>query len=478
MLPKKIIAFCILFFLSYAVSAFPIIAVTGKISTGKSPVANVSVTDGVTIVQTDKHGNYFLHTHEGRKFIYYSLPSGYESPVEKNIPIFYKPLAPGKQQQVINFTLHRSKQSQVNHSFIVWADPQVLDTSEVNKLREVANDVRETVKKISHTLPTHGLSCGDLVFDRMNLFEHYKDVVSTINIPFYQSLGNHDMDYNERSDELSAGSYSGHFGPVYYSFNKGKIHYVTLKNVFYYGFSYRYMGYINEEQLNWLEQDLSQVAKGSTVVLTMHIPSIYGESPEPDSYAALLSNSVMNKKALYEILKQYKVHLLAGHSHTQWNKQVAPNIMEHVHAAASGAWWQGDVSVDGTPKGYTVYLVYGDSISWYYKPVGKDKTEQLKVYKPGTDISQQEYFIANVYNYDDTWKVNWYENGKLKGAMERYWGYDPLARELYQPGKNNKHAWLSAAQTYHLFRARPKDTHAAISVKVIDRFGNIYLQNL
>ena len=285
------------------------------------------------------------------------------------------------------------------------------------------------------------------------------------------------MDYNERSDELAAVSYERQFGPSYYSFNVGNIHYVTLKNVFYYGFSYRYMGYIDETQLSWLEKDLSKVKKGSTVILTMHIPSNYGES-EGANYQTSLSNSVMNRQALYKIMEGYNVHFLAGHSHTQWNRQVAPHIMEHVHAAASGAWWQGDVSTDGTPKGYTVYEVDGDSLTWYYKAMGKNKNEQFKLYKAGADTSQPGYFIANVYNYDDAWQVNWYENEKLMGKMTRYWGTDPLAKELYQPGKNKKHSWLSAGSTYHLFKAKPVDKNARIMVKVTDRFGNSYTKNL
>lgn len=452
--------------------------ITGQISCNKKGVSGVAVTDGKVVVTTDKNGHYRLSASNNAKQVYYSLPSGYNSPVKNGIPIFYADVDAAKKKQVINFTINKSSQSQFNHSFIVWADPQVMDMDELEMLKTVVTDVKETVTELSSAQPVHAIACGDIVFDKPALFPNYKSTIAPINIPFYQALGNHDMDYNGRSDELSIKSYTDHFGPAYYSFNVGNIHYITLKDVFYYGFSYRYIGYIDETQLKWLEQDLSGVKKGSTVIVTMHIPTMFGEDDGADSYGSLISNSLMNKDALYKILAPYNVHLLAGHSHTQWNKQVAPRILEHVHAAASGAWWQGDVSVDGSPKGYTVYNVVGDSLTWYYKGVGKNKNHQLKAYPAGTDNNYPDHIIVNVYNYDDAWKVHWYEDDKLMGEMERYWGKDPLANELYQPGKNKKHSWLSAARTYHLFKAKVMNKQSKITIRVTDRFGNIYKEVL
>ena len=62
--------------------------------------------------------------------------------------------------------------------------------------------------------------------------------------------------------------------------------------------------------------------------------------------------------------------------------------------------------------------------------------------------------------------------------MQRYWGEDPYAAELYQPGKNKKHSWLSVSQTHHLFRAKPENPNAKIQIEVVDRFGNKYQKML
>ena len=454
------------------------IQVKGKIFCQGKALSSVQVTDGKTIVTTDRNGKYCLQTTSEKEYVYYTLPSGYESPIENGIPVFYKKINPELKKQSVNFDLNKATKSQTNHVFLVWADPQVLEMEEFPQLEEVVKDVNKTIATIPSETYIHAISAGDNVFDRLNFFDKYKQVISEIKVPFYQVIGNHDMDYNNRSNELSAKSFTAAFGPAHFSYNVGNVHYVVLKNVFYYGFSYRYIGYIDENQLQWLEQDLKQVKPGSTVMLTMHIPTIYGESEKADSFTSEMSNSLLNRQALYKILAPFNTHIFAGHSHTQWFTQAAPNISEHVHAAASGAWWQGEVCPDGSPKGYTVYEINGDSVSWYFKGVNQDKAEQFKLYKTGADANYPDCFIANVYNYDPQWKVVWYENDVLKGEMTRYWGKDPFAAELYQPGKNKKHGWLSASQTHHLFRAQPENPNSKITVEVTDRFGNIYKKTL
>jgi len=467
------------FSLTLLASSNPLqLQISGKISCKGIAVSSVEVTDGISVVETDKNGKYFMHSTSDRKYVYYTLPSGYDSPIKKGLPIFFAPIDSVKKTQEIDFELDSCKQSQLKHAFIVWADPQVIELKEFDLLKEIVADVNKTVTSLSSQFPVHAISCGDIVFDRLNFFDRYKELIAQTNIPFYQLIGNHDMDYNNRSNELSAKSYVSAFGPTYYSFNKGRIHYIILKDVFYYGDSYRYLGYIDENQLSWMEKDLSKIKPGSTVVVSLHIPTVYGDTQNEDSYSTLLSNEVMNRSALYKILSPYKVHILAGHSHTQWNTIVSSTLFEHVHAAACGAWWQGDICTDGSPKGYTVYFVNEDSLTWYFKGLNLDKTDQFKLYPVGTDSLNSGCIIANVYNYDQAWKVCWYENGVFKGEMERFWGKDPLANELYQPGKNKKYSWLSVGETHHLFRARVQDPEAKITVKVTDRFGQVYTKKL
>lgn len=447
------------------------ISVKGKLTSSGKGVSGVMITDGTNFVKTDNNGNYKIETTTENRFIYYTLPSGYNSPIVDGIPMFYSEIKKDKKGQVINFELNKSIVSQQKQAFILWADPQVSDKEDLSLLEKVKDDVESTVSFLQTQMPVHAISAGDLVFDQESLYGDYKNIIKELNIPFYQVIGNHDMDYNDRSDKYSDKTYSSSFGPSHYSFNVGNIHYVVLKDIFY---CRNYIGYINENQLSWLEKDLKEIKQGSTVIVSLHIPTTYGETQDQPDYAYFMSNEVMNKKALYSILKPYKAHILAGHSHTQWNNLVFPNVLEHVHAAACAAWWQGEICTDGTPKGYTVYMIDGDSLSWYFKGVNQDKLEQFRLYETGSDLEMPDNFIVNVYNYDPQWKVSWYEDGIFKGEMQQYWGKDPLASSLYKPGTNKKYSWITVEETHHLFKAKPEKNESQITVEVKDRFGNVY----
>ena len=69
-----------------------------------------------------------------------------------------------------------------------------------------------------------------------------------------------------------------YFGPDYYSFNRGKVHYVILDDVFCVGRGSAAIVYLPEEQLRWLEQDLSRIKPGGTVVVSFHIPTYTREA--------------------------------------------------------------------------------------------------------------------------------------------------------------------------------------------------------
>ena len=83
--------------------------------------------------------------------------------------------------------------------------------------------------------------------------------------------------------------------------------------------------------------------------------------------------------------------------------------MEHNTAAVCGTWWRADINVDGTPRGYGVYEVDGNQVKWLYKSAGYPKEHQLHVYQAGSSDEYPSDIIANVWNWDEQWKVEWYE---------------------------------------------------------------------
>ena len=278
-----------------------------------------------------------------------------------------------------------------------------------------------------------------------------------------------------RSNESGQYPFTNLYGPPYYSFNRGKRHYIVLSNVYFLG-NKQYYGYLSETQLKWLEQDLESVDKGSEVVLFLHIPS-YSKVVENNPGRDIHKESVINRMALYDLLKDYKTHLISGHVH--WNENtVKNNVFEHNTAAISGAWWVADICYDGTPRGYGVYKSK-DDLSWYYQSIGKEKSFQFRTYLPGEHPEFPEEYCINVWNWDPLWKVSWKENGVNQGDARRETSHDPLAIQTFnQRGSEVKHSWISAQRTDHLFFFKPNSPYSKLEIEVIDRFGNQYLEKL
>lgn len=449
----------------------------GTVTCDGKGMAGVLVTDGVNFCKTGNKGNYSLEVDPSSAFVYLSSPAGYTVGVENSVPQFYKKLDTANRSAKIDFQLKKNRSDENRHGFIAWADPQIKSNEELIPYKEAVVDLCDLLKA-NQSIPFHAIGCGDIVGDNHSLFDSTKLILSKTGIPFYQSMGNHDMKYDGRSNETAPVIFEKHFGPAYYSFNKGRIHYIVLNNVFYIGRDYFYIGYLPEKQFSWLEKDLSYVPEGSTVVVTFHIPSALNESDIERFDYANISGSMTNKKALYEILKPYNAHLISGHLHYSRNILISPTIYEHIMSSVCGAWWQGPYATDGTPKGYGVFEADGDQISWYFKSIGHGKDHQFRAYAPGANPEQLGYITANVWNWDPQWKVYWYENDQRMGEMEVYSGFDPEVVKSFSDKDKLTYKWISAQKTNHLFRAKPTSATARISVEVIDRFGKKYRSDL
>lgn len=434
-------------------------------------IPGVVVSDGYTVMTTDQNGFYSFIKHPSAVFVFFSTPARYKIPGNGGVPVFYARL---EKDTVCNFYLEKEPVSDNKHLLVVAADPQPMKDEDAEKWLSFARNNFKPVLDKYKGVPAVGIMCGDIVGDNHALYEKHKQALHAIGIPFFQVLGNHDEDYNVRSDEQSQHSFRKAFGPEYYSFNKGRIHYVVLDDVFYLGKNYRYTGYITEAQLAWLEQDLRYVPKGSTVVVSVHIPIDFDSFmvPDEDDKDLLGGEGVSNREHLYAILKPYKVHFMSGHTH--WNQRFENAAgFHHIHAALCGQWWQSPTSSDGTPLGFGVYEVEGDSLRWYFQAAGEKKDHQMRIYQP--DSSNR--FVANIWNWDAGWKVMWYEDGKPAGDMKRITGYDPLIADF---NKKMPHAWswVRPVLTGHLFEATVKPHTKTVAVKAVDRFGNTYKASL
>jgi hypothetical protein len=453
---------------------------SGKVHAGGQGLAGVAVTDGLSVVLTDAKGQYTLDSNGATEFVYISVPRGYEFPHEQGVARFYRKKEPVKGRFKADFELRKLAQDDSQHNFIVWADPQMISKADAAEFKATA--VPDTQKLIASYGPNtlfHGIGCGDLVWDHFEIFEDYKEGVASTGIPFFQVIGNHDMDLTARADEGSADTFKKLFGPTYYSFNRGEIHYVVLDDVFFIGAAKKYIGYLTERQLAWLEQDLAHVKAGTTVVVSLHIPPYTRQHLRNKDKEEPMGGVVANRKELYRLLKPYKAHIMSGHTHFNEVLQTADNVTEHVHGTVCGAWWTGPICTDGTPGGYGVYEVRGSELKWYYKAIGQERSHQFRIYPKGSLPERPNDLVVNVWNWDSAWKVAWFEDGVRKGDMTQHTGLDPLSVRLHAgPALPAKHKWVDPTLTEHLFVASVSGQAKEIRVEVTDRFGQVYTDTL
>jgi hypothetical protein len=431
--------------------------VKGSVLSAGRGVKGVVVSDGYNVIATGDSGKYEFEKHPDAVAVFISIPSGYAFENEKGIARHYRLLNNVSGGNEFDFNIYPLNASDDEHQFIIWADPQVKNQSDIQKMmNESVPDVVKYVKSQPAGTLIHGITVGDIVWDELQLLKDYNYAVEKMGIPFFQCLGNHDMDYNKGGDDASDDTFQQTYGPTYYSFNRGQVHYVVMDNVRYLGQDRNYDGYIQQNQLDWLKNDLSFVPADKLIVLSVHIP---------------VHRAVKNKEELYAILGDRPVHIMSGHTHYHVN-HIENNIYEHNHGTVCGAWWTGPICVDGTPGGYGIYKVNGNNISWHYKSTGYDNEHQMKLYIKPFD-GQHRQVVANIWNYDPEWKNVLWIDGVRSGTLQQFEGYDPMAYDtLLGPDLPKPRGFAEPQLTKHLFKALIPVGAKEIKVIVTDRFGN------
>lgn len=450
------------------------VRVEGRVSCGRQGVAGVVVTDGEHFAATDARGRYTLLADDDNRFVYLSVPARYRAPVEKGVVKHFVRMPDGGGR--CDFMLERSERDETRHGFIAIADPQIWARKEFRLLGEAADDIAATAGEYPDR-PFFGICCGDIVSHDHALYGEYNAVMERTGLAFRNAMGNHDMKVYGRSFEGSVAAFEAVYGPSYYSFNVGEVHYVVLNDNFFIGRDYFYIGYLEERQLRWLEGDLSYVPPGSTVVVCFHIPSTCSERDRKQFEYGKAGLTMTNHRGLHAILKPYRAHILSGHTHTTYNQPVTDSLYEHVIPALSGAWWQGELCTDGTPRGYGVFTVDGGEVAWYYRSTGRPADYQMTLYD-GRDYPQFEgYVVADIWASDPAWRVELFADGRSAGIMERFEAYDPAAQRMYASTEHMDHKWIYPSRSDHFYRL-PRPAAGRIEVVATDRFGREYRQTL
>ncbi len=465
----------LLFISDLFVTTHHVFTLTGRVVDHEGEgIAGVVVNDGVNFTTTDALGRWTLNTDSMEsKFVAISTPAQYYLPNDSGMARFYIPIAEAVYQDHNVFVLTRRERPARHFTYLAIGDPQVQNDNDLRRWQnETIKDLRRATDSLKHKGDVVAMTLGDLVFDRQKLFATYAATVRNLGATTFQTIGNHDMNgkYADRhlagseADAYAEHDYEAMFGPTDYSFNIGEIHVITMKNISYHGKG-RYIEAMSDKQLEWLRRDLSYVPKGTTVFLNMHAPAW-------NSVSGI--DNMREGDLLAKVLKDYVVHVFCGHTHFFQNVAVNPTLYQHNVGAACGAWWQGQVGQDGSPNGYLIVDVAGSQVKWHYRVTADGCDTQMRLYRPATFRQSPNDVVANVWDYDEACKVEWYEDGKKKGAMSRFVATDEeFLRERTPRLKNN-----AERPTGHLFRCHPSHEAKTVTVVFTNRFGERYRQQL
>ncbi|MBR5105062.1 MAG: calcineurin-like phosphoesterase C-terminal domain-containing protein [Alistipes sp.] len=467
----------------------------GRVTDSKgAPIVGVVVSDGEQSVKTDVNGEYMMKSDMAKtRFVMISVPAKYEIPMRNSRPQFFRRVPRHINAARADFVLTERKEQSDRFVLAMIGDPQTAglhSDKAVERLRDVVMpDLKSYMDDSSQDV--YAIALGDVVYNKMTSYDDYIDVIDAADVPMFNVIGNHDFDQRTLFEtKLGTPYFEAYLAPQNYSFNIGKMHFVVVNNILYNRPTdkHKYKAGLEGYTLKWLENDLKHVSKETTIVICSHAPLMKDATGK---YGA----KNVNYKKYSALLAEYKnVYAWAGHTHTNYSYDFATapekfaafkNIKSIIAGRCSGQiTLNRELNTCGTPNGYMVAEVTGDTMTWFYKTVGHDRNYQIRPYSPTS--TNTEYVKANIWNYSpDTWsKPEWWENGVKVADMEIAKGeFDPAYLKIYaehQEQKLNKwsRAYSKPSKSPNLFRVKPTAGVRSGEIRVTDQFGTTYIQEV
>lgn len=442
-------------------------------------ITGVLVSNKMGVTRTDNEGHYSLQVQD-EDIIFVIKPAGYSFPLNKNnLPNFYYINAPegsppskykgldptGPLPQQLDFPLCEENLSDT-FKIVVFSDPQPRDVKEINYIRD------DVVSELIGTSAVCGIVLGDIMYDNLSLYEYYCQVLGQAGIPFYHVPGNHDMNYDATDDQHSLETYKRHFGPPYYGFQYGKVHFIALDVVDYLGYNEEgnphYQGNMGEQQRRWLESYLKFIPDDHLIVLNMHIPlySFIGEHA---------SIRVIDRNLLFALLKDHPhVLTLAGHMHMIEHQFLGAEqdwpgeqpLHQIICGAVSGSWWNGPPDIrgipvadqrDGAPNGYHIFTFQDNSFKEHYVPAQFGDRHQLRISAPTGTIDKNQLdsinIIVNVFDGNEKSQVIYQIDNQSSSSMARKKMIDPFIKNLHQNYQEYYLSWIKPRLSNHIWTA-------------------------
>lgn len=387
--------------------------VSGTVEGEGTRLPGVIVTDGYRFTRTDAKGAFTLDTHKDARFVYVVTPSGYTADYSTGAPQFYLPLKGTKR---FAFSLVKTSDSP-DYTLLSVSDPQMQNDKHFTRFTGAPlGDLRGTAAKYAAQRTTVGIALGDIAWNRLGMFDRYKEAIAKTRIPFYAVIGNHDFIQNQ-SGIAAGAAFEAAFGPYNWAFFVGNDLVIGLNNILFTGSglddpeksSNHYTEGYSEEALGFVKGILAYVGKDTHLYIAQHSPTRFFYADQP----------VEGGDRLLSLLDGYTVDILSGHTHYMDNTVLAPGIVDHNAGAVGGAWWATDWCRDGTPRGYAVFSSVGGERSRIWHNIDYPDDFQVEFIDIARTPRHPNSVMANVWDWDPSWTVEWYEDGRPMGAAEQ-----------------------------------------------------------
>lgn len=506
--------------------------VYGIVSSAGVGVENVVVSDGAEVTVTNEKGIYQLKSAKKWGYVFISVPSGYEVPSVGVLPQFHRALKNSADVvERADFKLEKVD-GQDSYKIFMLGDMHLANRmGDLGQFAQFTSDLTDYMTRHKGE-KMYALTLGDMTWDRYwysnsYYFPQYLNTINSQikNLQIFHTMGNHDNDFQTRSDYDAAVKYVDQICPTYYSFNIGKVHYVVMDDIdcsSYDGTESRnYVKSLSAEQLDWLAKDLSHVAKTTPVVVAMHAQVFY-----PTTSGFKIDHDQVNTLRLFDILDGYTVRFVTGHTHKLFN--VTPdapivdghNFREYNSGSVCASWWWSGnltpgihIGTDGTPGGYGIWDVTGTDFQCLYKSTGWPEEYQFRSYDLNnvhfsmadvplmpSDISasvknaymqyvnaypqnNDNEVLINIWNWNSDWTLSVVDENRKTLPYTEVWAYDPLHIAALSVKRFNN-AGLKLTPSFitdkftHFFKVKADDADTDLVITVKDEFGNEWTENM
>lgn len=506
--------------------------VYGIVSSAGVGVENVVVSDGAEVTVTNEKGIYQLKSAKKWGYVFISVPSGYEVPSVGVLPQFHRALKNSADVvERADFKLEKVD-GQDSYKIFMLGDMHLANrTGELSQVAQFTSDLTDYMTRHKGE-KMYALTLGDMTWDlywysNSYYFPQYLNTINSQikNLQIFHTMGNHDNDFQTRSDYDAAVKYVDQICPTYYSFNIGKVHYVVMDDIdcsSYDGTESRnYVKSLSAEQLDWLAKDLSHVAKTTPVVVAMHAQVFY-----PTTSGFKIDHDQVNTLRLFDILDGYTVRFVTGHTHKLFN--VTPdapivdghNFREYNSGSVCASWWWSGnltpgihIGTDGTPGGYGIWDVTGTDFQCLYKSTGWPEEYQFRSYDLNnvhfsmadvplmpSDISasvknaymqyvnaypqnNDNEVLINIWNWNSDWTLSVVDENRKTLPYTEVWAYDPLhiaalsVKRFNNAGLKSTPSFITDKFT-HFFKVKADDADTDLVITVKDEFGNEWTENM